>query len=174
MNTNTKINVGNGALPLSLGWRGAGLNIVITGGPFDAYPGRQKAFGVCVRAEYVPEEKDVHLPIRDFDVPSSSAAVEKALKKAFTAAIDGRPVYVGCMGGWGRTGLFLALMAKAVGIDDPVGYVRKHYTPKAVETRDQQLYVDKFDVRHLQKAIRRLAWQRRFPIMGGLIASLVA
>lgn len=174
MTTHKTLGVGNGTLPLSLGWRGAGLNLTIIGGPFDSYPGRQKAFGVCVRAEQAPRERDVHLPIRDFDVPTSTAAVEKALVQAFAAAIEGRPVYVGCMGGWGRTGLFLALMAKAAGVDDPVGYVRKHYTPRAVETKDQQLYVDKFDVGYVQKKVRRTAWSARFPVVGGIIARLVA
>lgn len=174
MNMNTKINVGNGALPLSLGWRGAWANIVITGGPFDSYPGRHKAFGVCVRHEMAPPDKDVHLPIKDFSVPSSSAAVERALLSAFHAALSGKPVYVGCMGGWGRTGLFLALMAKVAGVDKPVEYVREHYTPRAVETKEQYAYVEQFDVRPIQKAVRRAAWVTRFPRLGGLAASLVA
>lgn len=174
MIANKKLNVGNGSLPLHLGWRGAGMTILITGGPFDNFPGTKEAFGVCVRAEYAPKDKNVHLPIRDFEVPASSTETERALIRAFAAAISGDPVYVGCMGGWGRTGLFLALMAKVAGVPDPVGYVRKHYTPKAVETKDQQAYVDKFDPRYVQRAVRRLAWSKRFPTVGGFIAKLVA
>ena len=41
------------------------------------------------------------------------------------------------MGGWGRTGLFLALLAKVCGVENPVTYVRENYSPRAVETTDQ-------------------------------------
>lgn len=174
MNMQAKIFGGNGTLPLALGFAGANAAMEIIGGPFDNFPGRKLAFGVCVRAERVPDERDVHLPIHDFSVPEDERAVKYALIDTFKAAIDGKQVYVGCMGGWGRTGLFLALMAKAAGIASPVDYVRENYTPKAVETREQYTYVKQFDVSTVQKVIRRYAWKKRFPIIGGLIGLLVA
>lgn len=174
MNMQAKIFGGNGILPLALGFAGAGYSLSIIGGPFDNFPGRDKAFGVCVRAERVPNERDVHLPIHDFSIPESAKAVEYALMDTFDAALDGKQVYVGCMGGWGRTGLFLALMAKAAGIPDPVEYVRENYTPKAVETREQYTYVQRFDVSKVQRHVRLKAWRKRVPIVGGLIGHLVA
>lgn len=173
MNAHASIMGGNGVLPLTLGWKGANASFEIIGGPFDNFPGRDRAFGVCVRAERVPNERDVHLPIHDFAVPENAKAVEYALMDTFDAAIEGKQVYVGCMGGWGRTGLFLALMAKAAGITDPVEYVRANYTSRAVETREQYSYVQKFDVSKVQRHIRRKAWKRRVPVIGGLIAALV-
>jgi len=155
----------NGALPLNLGWRGAFYKLNFLGGPYDAFPGRDQAFGVCVRAERVPEEVDVHLPIRDFDVPRVANDVDRAIRDTFRAALKGHLVYVGCMGGWGRTGLFLALLAKAAGVDDPVSYVREHYSPRAVETDRQKKYVEDFDVTEIRQWLWRYAWINRFPIL---------
>ena len=93
MNMHTKLKVGNGILPLALGWKGAGAEMDIIGGPFDDFPGRATHFGVCVRAERVPNERDVHLPIHDFCVPDSEKQVEYALMDTFDAAIEGKQVY---------------------------------------------------------------------------------
>lgn len=161
----------NGYLPLSLGWQGAFYSFQIVGGPYDAFPGRHRdLFGVCVRAERVkPGSCDVHLPIRDFDVPLDDAHVEMAIRDTFRAAIRGRKVYVGCMGGWGRTGLFLALLAKAAGVADPVAYVREHYSRNAVETPAQEAYVRTFDVTKLRGWLKKYAWAHRFPLLARLI-----
>ena len=161
----------NGCLPLSLGWRGAFHAFSITGGPYDAFP-RGRAFGVCVRAERKPrpEDMDVHLPIRDFDVPEDDAAVAEALRRTLAAALEGRSVYVGCMGGWGRAGLFMALLAKVCWQDDPIGYVRELYTPRAVETEAQTHYVRTFDVAELRVWLARTAWAMRLPPLARLIA----
>lgn len=156
------MNKGNGVLPLSLGW--VAPKLVITGGPYSDYKMARNTFGVCVRAEDV-RAHDVHVPIHDFSVPEDDDGVKRALVASLKAAIDGRSVYVGCMGGWGRTGLFLALMAKAAGVPDPVDYVREVYTPRAVETREQEKYVAQFDVKQISKVIRRYAWAKKFPIL---------
>ena len=156
----------NGALPVSFGFLYAFHRLEITGGPFDHFEDwradHPDAFGVCVRAEKVPASASVNLPIHDFDVPRDKALTEIVIKRALAAALDGKPVFVGCMGGWGRTGLFLALLAKVCGADDPVAYVREHYTPRAVETKEQQAYVDEFDVSKLQSWLLWASWSARF------------
>ncbi|WP_113152747.1 hypothetical protein [Nitratireductor sp. OM-1] len=155
----------NGKLPIQLGWKHAKLKLDITGGPFDAYPtfSSYDTFGVCVRAEQVPASLvDVNLAISDFSVPRDAIRTGKAIRDTMQAALDGKRVYIGCMGGWGRTGLFMALIAKAAGIKNPVEFVRETYTPKAVETREQQLYVDTFDVEEIQKWLVVAAWRARF------------
>lgn len=153
----------NGTLPINLGLKHAFMRFSVIGGPFDyraEMPG--PVFGVCVRAERVPPTGvDVYLPIRDFDVPSDAAAVSDAIRETLRAALAGETVYVGCMGGWGRTGLFMALLAKAAGIGDPVDYVRKHYTPRAIETKEQYAYVAGFDVTELRRWLVRQAWKQR-------------
>lgn len=159
----------NGTLPIFLGWRFAKLELEFTGGPFDYYPAfalaqeHDNAFGVCVRAERVTKalSPDVHLPIHDFSVPEHPEAVAGALVAALGAAMDGKKVYIGCMGGWGRTGLFMALIAKAAGVADPVEYVRINYTPRAVETGEQERYVANFDVSQVQRALVWIAWKAR-------------
>jgi len=152
----------NGTLPIQMGWDGAYTKLEFVGGPYDAFPGRKVAFGVCVRAERTTRESsDVWVPIKDFGVPKNAVVVEHALKGALQAALAGRQVYVGCMGGWGRTGLFLALLAKACGTPDPIGYVRKQYSPRAVETKDQEAYVKGFDVTYLQTWLFWAAWGKR-------------
>lgn len=161
----------NGSLPIALGWRGGFETFTVYGGPYDAYPGLAAAFGVCVRAERVrPGSYDLHLPIDDFSVPNDDEQVRLVLQQTLNAAITGQmPVYVGCQGGWGRTGLFLALLAKACGVRQPVQYVREHYTPKAVETPEQLGYVERLDVSDIHRWVYRLAWRKRlnglFPLL---------
>jgi hypothetical protein len=155
----------NGVLPLALGFRGAYFGLQVIGGPFDNFkPGVNGDFGVCVRAEQVPSTAHVKVPIHDFRAPAPDQTdeVDRALKSAFEAALTGKRVWVGCMGGWGRTGLFLALMAKVAGAEDPVGYVRRHYAPRAVETPDQLNYVKHFDVDELRSWLCRRAWTQRW------------
>ena len=152
----------NGTLTLDLGWKGAFQTLKFVGGPYDKFPGRDVAFGVCVRAERVKKDSfDVQVPIADFGVPTNDTLVRKALGSAFEAALAGRPVYVGCMGGFGRTGLFLALVAKAAGVSDPVQFVRDRYYPSAVETKAQEAYVAAFVVGDLRSALLRASWRAR-------------
>ena len=152
----------NGVMAISLGGWGAWLKFGIIGGPYDSFQrGVTGDFGVCVRAECAPDEYDVWLPIRDFDVPQSKRDTEYALERTLEAAMNGRRVYVGCMGGWGRTGLFLALLAKCCGVKDPVAYVRRVYSRRAVERPEQERYVRDFNVARLQGSLVVMAWQAR-------------
>ena len=153
----------NGKLPIKLGWAGAYRSFEITGGPFDNFVQAEGRFGVCVRAEPVRRpHAGVTLPIHDFSVPRMPKdQVDCVIQRALGEALDGKEVYVGCMGGWGRTGLFLALLAKVCGEATPILYVRTHYTPRAVETAEQQAYVDGFDVGALRRWLFWETWTRR-------------
>jgi len=151
----------NGQFELNLGWKGAGLTLDITGGPYDAYPG-QPSFGVCVRTEQTQGRvMDVHLSIEDFSVPRYEDEVLEALEETIRAGLAGRQIYIGCMGGWGRTGLLMALLVKALGVEEPVNFIRQHYTPRAVETQEQQFYVKNFDVSSIQSNLWKWAWKAR-------------
>lgn len=150
-----------GTVVMPLGWKGGWRKVVVSGGPFDNAPGGHNQFSVAVRAERIkPGQAHVHLPIRDFSVPENGADVSEALIKTFKAALNGKDVYVGCMGGVGRTGLFLALMAKTAGIEEPVKWVRENYKIHAVETNAQAKYVNDFDVTGIRKAVLGYAWGR--------------
>jgi hypothetical protein len=124
-----------GTLPLTVQGRAA----TITGGPFDAIP--EGAFGVCLEpAARKAWLADVALPIPDFGLPEPAAlraAVAAVL--AQLALEPERPVHVGCRAGIGRTGLFLACLARAAGVEgDALDYVRAHYLPDAAETPAQE------------------------------------
>jgi protein-tyrosine phosphatase len=124
-----------GRLPLEVDGRDA----TITGGPFDAIP--DGAFGVCL--EPAAEKAwlaDIALPTPDFGLPEPEAlkrAVGDVL--AQLRAHPERPVHVGCRAGIGRTGLFLACLARAAGVEgDALDFVRRHYLPHAAETPEQE------------------------------------
>lgn len=110
----------------------------VFGGPYAKRPTSMR--GVVVAKELTNLAHDTALPIVDFKTPMHSSARE-AVDKAVAMILRGERVYIGCMGGRGRTGLFLACIAKTFGIKAPVEYVREHYFQHAVETADQYAFV---------------------------------
>jgi protein-tyrosine phosphatase len=81
----------------------------------------------------------------DFGLPADRAATAEALREAWARAESER-VEVACAGGNGRTGTALACLAVLDGVpgDAAVGYVREHYSPRAVETPWQRRFVARF------------------------------
>ena len=113
----------------------------IYGGPYSKKP--MNMLGVKLAPEVVGQPVTFLVPIMDYGVPVDLDNVNDVVVKVLRLLADNeRPVYVGCLGGQGRTGLFLALLAKAVGVSDPVAYVRENFNPKAIETEAQEEYVD--------------------------------
>jgi protein-tyrosine phosphatase len=100
-----------------------------------------------------------HLPIPDFSVPDNDELVLEILRGVIYQMALGNVVHVGCRGGIGRTGLFLALLYKAlVGKEErrwqtPLLWVRQHYMSHAVETYEQAEYLRSFDVTSLRWAV---------------------
>ena len=85
----------------------------------------------------------LHYPIPDFRVPSDPAALESAIAAAFQRAQSGDAVAAHCMAGIGRTGLFMACMAKRyLGMDgqSAIAWVRT-YIPEALESPLQEQFV---------------------------------
>ncbi|WP_020579428.1 protein-tyrosine phosphatase family protein [Actinopolymorpha alba] len=81
----------------------------------------------------------------DFWLPSDRAAMAEALREALARA-DGERVEIACAGGHGRTGTALACLAVLDGVPPhhAVGYVRRHYAARAVETPWQRRFVARF------------------------------
>jgi len=81
-----------------------------------------------------------HLDWPDFGVPADPGLVLTALSSLIDRARTGERVEVGCIGGHGRTGTALAILAILTGhpAADAVAWVRANYCPKAVETADQE------------------------------------
>lgn len=144
----------NGKLKVNIGK----VQGVLIGGPYKAKP--MKMLGIKMAAE-IQASHSVSVPTEDFNVPT--------LEDLTTGIVSGlmllrqsSELYVGCMGGIGRTGLYLAAIRKVqLAVEfgwtkktldqDRLGQqaiiqVRAEYLPSAVETKQQQEYIRKLDV----------------------------
>ena len=121
--------------------RGRGLRYGLPSGP-------TPDFGVYLLA--TPPE-DLEWPFRwidcpDFRCPRYTAAALDALTEAHGRS-HGERVEVACGGGVGRTGLALATLAVMAGVAprEAVGWVRRRYHPRAVETPWQRRWVRRLE-----------------------------
>lgn len=81
---------------------------------------------------------EILFKIPDMGVPEDAEAFKKLLHWTIERLIEGHKVHAGCIGGHGRTGMFLAAMVSVLCDEkDAVTYVRNHYCRKAVETETQ-------------------------------------
>ena len=129
--------IGLGSLKLPLKW---GKYYTIYGGPYHDCPAA--IIGVKMAAE-ITKTCVVDIPTQDFKTPDRKL-LYRGVAQALDFILAGEPLYVGCMGGKGRTGLMLAIIAKTFGVVNPIGYVRKNYYAHAVETRDQEAFVKSY------------------------------
>lgn len=106
----------------------------------------QPDYGLYLDPRWQPPWDHDHLDWPDFGRPADSLAVQESLASLLRRARAGERVELGCLGGHGRTGTALALLAVLTGhpADDAVGWVRSHYCPKAVETPEQEAYVEQW------------------------------
>ena len=83
--------------------------------------------------------------ITDMCAPKSPKEFKKMIEWVAEQLDDGKKVHVGCIGGHGRTGLFLAALVSLYTdlTDDPIGYVRKEHCHKAVESESQLKFLKK-------------------------------
>lgn len=87
---------------------------------------------------------DVYFRIPDMGVPGNVSDFKKLLKWTIKQMKAGKSVYVGCIGGHGRTGLFLsALYTMITGEKDSIAKVRAEYCHKAVESQKQIDWLNK-------------------------------
>lgn len=76
--------------------------------------------------------------IRNMGVPKDLVQFKKLLNYLKVNILNDKKIFVGCIGGHGRTGLVLAaLVTELTGEKDSITYVRKNYCAKAVETVTQ-------------------------------------
>ncbi|WP_052462399.1 protein-tyrosine phosphatase family protein [Nigerium massiliense] len=78
----------------------------------------------------------------DFGLPASTDAAVLAVREVVERGREER-VAVLCGSGVGRTGSALALVAALTGVpvEEAIGWVRRHYHPRAVETPWQRRWV---------------------------------
>lgn len=131
-----------------------GRDRYIRGGPFDAFC--PPAIGVCLESRSRNASQAlIALPIADYGSPEPDALADGllALLREMRAA-PSLPVYIGCRAGLGRTGMLIAAMAKLAGQRDPIGWTRRHYDLRAVETAAQEQGVAAMDAQAIWRRLR--------------------
>lgn len=127
-----------------------GRRVTVMGGPYRDRPAGIKAIKL---AEEINATYNVKLDIPDFRVPQESSAYAVALI-ALAYLYKERVIFMGCMGGMGRTGLFMAVIIKAVG----------HFNEK-YESKGLRGLKNKFlDFLGLDNGLRRCRTMRASPV----------
>ena len=80
---------------------------------------------------------EVRFKVPDMGVPEHVSDFRKLVDWTKAQLEAGRKVHCGCIGGHGRTGMFLAALVSKFGEKDAISYVRKNYCSKAVESSSQ-------------------------------------
>lgn len=87
---------------------------------------------------------EIYMPVKDQGAPSTPVSFKKLVQWVSAQLDEGKKAHAGCIGGHGRTGMFLsALVAYRKAAEDPIAYVRKNYCHKAVESKAQVAYLVK-------------------------------
>lgn len=85
-------------------------------------------------------------PITDGCAPGNPKNFKKLVHWVSDRLVEGDKVFVGCIGGHGRTGTFLSALVATLATDklikhDPIKYVRDNYCSKAVESETQVAFL---------------------------------
>lgn len=105
-------------------------------------------FGVYFASSWSPDWLAYYINWPDGDLPKVPIdQVIFAAEQVRTLANNGGVVEIGCIGGHGRTGTFMACLATLCGVPaaEACDWVWKNYCDKAIETARQEWYVEYFD-----------------------------
>jgi hypothetical protein len=105
----------------------------------------ERTYGLYLDTRWKPTWPSDVIAWPDFGLPDNREVAARQITDAFLRARTGL-VEVGCLGGRGRTGTVLACMAILAGVPsaDAVAWVRTAYRPEAVETAEQEAWVQWF------------------------------
>jgi len=85
----------------------------------------------------------IHYPIEDYNIPKDKSGLEDTIQKVLHQLENGNNIVVHCMAGHGRTGIFLACLAKHYfdmsGVES-VMWIHQ-YIPNALENEQQKKFV---------------------------------
>lgn len=95
------------------------------------------------------DKKHIRFPVLDMFIPDNSHDFKACISYIAEQVLLDKKIHIGCIGGNGRTGLFLSALTQTLmgntlnhyDADNAVEYVRKYYNPKAVETVSQLLFL---------------------------------
>ena len=106
----------------------------------------ERAYGLYLDQHWAPTWPADVVAWPDFGLPVEPEVAAGQIAAAFRRARRGELVEVGCLGGSGRTGTVLACMAVLADVApaQAVAWVRASYRPEAVETADQEAWVQWF------------------------------
>jgi len=136
---------------------------MIYGGPYRNRP--KDLPGFCMAEELMDLPHDVAIPTRDFSVPEPEDMMKGLEKARYYLKKDGS-LYVGCMGGIGRTGLFMGAMTllsfmsqywmpnQAALAVEAIKYVRDNYKGHAIETKQQEDFLKELPLKKMAFLIR--------------------
>ncbi len=95
---------------------------------------------------------DIYFEIPDMKTPTNKEEFDKLIHYTAGALIAGKSVFVGCIGGHGRTGLFLAALTTYMTGDlDSIKTVREGYCYKAIESSSQVNWLKKhYDIKPMK------------------------
>lgn len=106
----------------------------------------ERTYGLYLDARWAPTWPADVVAWPDFGLPQDSQVAARQITDAFLRARRGELVEIGCLGGSGRTGTVLACMAVLAGVPraEAVPWVRAAYRQEAVETAEQEAWVQWF------------------------------
>lgn len=110
----------------------------------DVYIDLNPRKGINPQVEYPTKQGETYynFPIINMGVPNLDR-LEEALAFAMSHINEGHSIHVGCIGGHGRTGLFLsALLFRMYGDENATQTLRDMYCPHAVESQAQVDYLE--------------------------------
>ncbi|CAA2141494.1 hypothetical protein [Hyphomicrobium sp. ghe19] len=87
--------------------------------------------------------EEILFQVPDMGVPKNATQYKKLVDWTKEQLLAGQKVHAGCIGGHGRTGMFLAALVSMFGEEDAITYVREHYCKKAVESSSQVEFLKK-------------------------------
>ena len=95
----------------------------------------------------------VYYPIPDYDILPDDV-LEKLVETVLDRLHAGRRTALFCAGGHGRTGYAAACVLYRLGIENPIAFLRRNYSPFAVESEEQERAVERFIETVNQKSCR--------------------